>query len=71
MNLSDGQIEVIDDDVALILQNKTPWERLAIANGMWKSARTLIGASIRHMHPDWNEEHVMAEVANRMLHGTH
>ena len=36
------QIEVIDDVMAAVLREKTPAERLAISNGMWRSARRMM-----------------------------
>ena len=71
MRLDDGQIEVVDDTVAKILQAKTPWERLNIANGVWKSARQLIAASLRSRHPGWDEAMIAGEVSKRVGHGTH
>jgi hypothetical protein len=61
--------EMIDDAMAEVMRAKTPAERLAIANGMWRTARILIEAVIRSEHPDWSEEAVGREVARRMSHG--
>ena len=70
MRLDAGQIEVVDDDVAMILRAKSPAERLQIANGMWHSAQVLIGSSLRAQHPDWDEGRVTAETAKRLAHGS-
>ena len=70
MRLDEGQIEVLDEIMAKILQSKTPLERINIANGMWKSARELIAASLRAQHAEWTEAEIMAEVSKRFSHGT-
>lgn len=37
----------LDDAMVAILREKTPTERLAIAFGMWRSARRMIDANLR------------------------
>lgn len=71
MRLSDTQIEIIEDDIANILQTKTPSERLYIANNMWRSASLLITAFLHSQHPDWDDAAIKAEVLKRLAHGTH
>lgn len=71
MRLCIGHIEAIDDDMARALRDKTPWERLAIADGILRSARKLIAASLRDQHPEWSAAEVAAEVSRRLSHGTH
>jgi hypothetical protein len=48
--LDPGQIEVVDEAVAVVLRAKTPAERIAIAQ-------------IRARHPDWADAQVQVEVA--------
>ncbi len=62
-------IEVLDDAVADILRKKSPSERLAIANGMWRSARRMIESLLRAEHPEWTDDEIRREVARRMSHG--
>jgi len=62
-------VEMIDPMMVEILRNKTPAERLAIACGMWESARVIIGGAVRGQHPDWSEEMVNQEIARRISHG--
>jgi Rv0078B-related antitoxin len=62
-------IEVVDDIVAEILRRKTPAERLAIADGMWRFARVMIRAIVAREHPDWSEDEINRQVARRMSHG--
>jgi hypothetical protein len=62
-------IEVLDEAVADVLRNKSPGERLAIANGMWRSARQMIESLLRAEHPEWTDEEIRRDVARRMLHG--
>jgi hypothetical protein len=59
----------MDDEMAEILRHKTPAERLAIADGMLRSARTMLTAMLTRQHPDWSQERVAAEVAKRISHG--
>lgn len=69
MRLDPGQIEVMDDRMAEILRQKTGAERLAIANGMYASARRMLISHLRTAHPDWSDEQVMHEAARRLSHG--
>ena len=61
--------EVMDDEMADILRQKTEVERLRIAAGMWKSARVILRGAIRTEHPDWTTEQVDREIARRISHG--
>jgi serine/threonine protein kinase HipA of HipAB toxin-antitoxin module len=61
--------EMIDDEMAAVLRRKTGIERLTIAFRMIDSARTMIGAQLRHAHPDWTAEEVATETARRIAHG--
>ena len=62
-------MEILDDAMADILRLKTPAERLAIANGMWRFARDMLRANIAREHPDWSNEEVNHMVARRLSHG--
>lgn len=62
-------IEVIDPIMAQVLQNKTEWERLEIAAGMWRSARRILQAAIRRDHPEWSVDEIDGEAARRMSDG--
>jgi hypothetical protein len=62
-------IEVVDDRVAEILREKTPAQRLAIADGLWRFAREMIHDILTQEHPDWDESMIRREVARRMSHG--
>jgi hypothetical protein len=62
-------IEVIDTQVAEILRKKTPAERLAMADEIWRFARQMIHAIIAQEHPDWSEAEIQRHVARRMSHG--
>jgi hypothetical protein len=63
-------VEVVDEAVARILAEKTGAERLAIAAGMFRSARRMIESHLRSVHPDWDGEQVRAEAARRLADGT-
>jgi hypothetical protein len=63
-------IEVVDTEIAAILRQKTEAERLAIAWGMWRSAREMLRNLIRSEHPDWSDIQVEQEVARRLSNGS-
>jgi len=60
----------IDPVMAEVLKRKSPAERLAIAGGMWRSARRLTAASLRSRHPDWSDTQIAQETAKRLSHGS-
>ncbi len=60
-------IEVVNDDLAAVLRQKTAAERIAMAADANETARKLAAAGIRHDHPDWSQSDVDREVARRML----
>jgi len=64
-----NRIEVIDDVMCDVLKQKTSLERLIIAFGLWRSARTQLFNYLRSLHPDWDEERIRREVAKRISHG--
>ena len=49
-----------------LLRNLGGERRLQLAEEMFWSARRLKAAGVRHQHPDWSEEKVVAEV-NRIF----
>jgi hypothetical protein len=57
------RMEIIDPAMVAVLRRTTPAERLAIANGMWRSARDMIRNLLRAEHPDWSQEMVAQETA--------
>lgn len=59
----------VDDQMVEILRRKTPAERLAIAFGLWRSARLILTGCLKSLHPEWDEEKVRQEVARRLSHG--
>ncbi len=69
MRLDVGQIEMVDDEMAVVLRRMTGAERLAIASGLFASARRMLLSHLRAEHPDWDEGHVQAEAARRLSHG--
>ena len=63
------RIEVIDREYAAILAAKTPAERVGLVAEATRMARLLAACGIRHIHPEWSEVEVQAEVARRILCG--
>lgn len=63
-------VEVVDRAMAAILRDKTEAERLAIACGMWRSARSMLANLLRTERPDWTDEQIDREVARRFARGS-
>ena len=63
-------IETPDRAMVELLRRKSPEERLAIAFGMWRSARGMIEAVLRQQHAEWSRSEVSNEVARRLSHGS-
>jgi len=61
--------EVVDWEMAHVLSGKTGAERLAIAAGMFRTARQMIDSHLRAEHPEWDEERRAVAVAERLAHG--
>jgi hypothetical protein len=55
--------------MADILRQKSEADRLRIAARMYQSARAILRGSIRHDHPDWDQDQVNREIAHRISHG--
>jgi hypothetical protein len=60
-------IECVDDAMVRILRGKTPAECVVMIADANDAARLLAAAGVRHLHPDWSEPQVQAEVARGML----
>jgi hypothetical protein len=50
-----------------VLRRMTPEQKWAIAFELWQMAVDTARARVRFEHPDWEEVHVRAEVARRIL----
>jgi hypothetical protein len=61
--------EILDDQMADVLRQKSEVERLKIAARMWRSARAILRGAIQTEHPDWDAERVNREIARRISHG--
>lgn len=64
-----ARIEIVDHEVARMLREKSPRERLEIGWGMWRFARDTLRNVLHAEHPDWSREAVEVEVAGRLAHG--
>lgn len=62
-------VEVLDDEMAAVLRQKSSIEKCQMLTEMWEGARMLLSASLRSEHPDWTPEEVQRVVASRMSHG--
>jgi hypothetical protein len=63
------RFDVMDDAMAEVLRSKTGAERLAIASGMYASARRMLLAHLHAEHPAWNDDRINREAARRLSHG--
>jgi hypothetical protein len=61
--------EIISDQMAEILRQKTDAQRLRSVDAFWNSARAILKAAIRTEHPDWSLDQVHIEVARRISNG--
>ncbi|MFO0948216.1 MAG: hypothetical protein U1D30_20220 [Planctomycetota bacterium] len=61
-------VDVMDDAMADVFRQKTERERLAIAWGMWRSARDMLQVLVRSENPNATQEFVDREVARRLAH---
>jgi hypothetical protein len=69
MNQTQVTFDVMNDQMAAILRQKTEVERLKISARMWESARAILRGAIKMEHPDWTENQVNREIACRISHG--
>ena len=60
-----NRIEVVDDDVAQVLRQKTFAERVAMVGEVDRTMRQLLDAHFRWKHPDWDDEQIAKEIARR------
>lgn len=58
--------EMVSEEMAAILRQKTGAERLEIAFGMIRSARAMIENHLRSQHPDWEEAKIQQEASRRI-----
>jgi hypothetical protein len=61
------RIECMEDEIVAVLKSKSPAECVAMIGEANETARVLVAAGVRHLHPDWTDAEVQAEVARRML----
>jgi hypothetical protein len=69
MRARSSRIEVVDEDLAAILRQKSGAERLEIASWMFSSARSMLINHLRWLHPEWDDERIQKEAARRLSHG--
>ncbi len=69
MNTFPTNFEILGDQMADILRQKSEVERLKIAARMWKSARAILRGAIQTEHPDWDTDRVNREIACRISRG--
>ena len=62
------RIEVVDREMARVYAGMSGAERLAVAAGMFESARRMLESHLRSEHPEWEAQRREAEVARRLSH---
>ena len=70
MWLDPRRYEMVDDVMVEVLRAKTPDEKLAMLDSMWRMARDLVRDKLRQDHPDWSADQIARETARRLSHGT-
>ncbi|MEJ2561766.1 MAG: hypothetical protein P8Z42_03665, partial [Anaerolineales bacterium] len=65
VRLDDGQIEVVDNDMAAVLRMKTPAQRIGIGFDILLSARRMLVSHLTSSHPDWDVKQVQEEVLRK------
>jgi len=65
-----NKFEVVDDDLAKVLREKSPAERVEMIAAANRTARLLAAAGVRFQRPHWNESQIQAEVIRRVCGGT-
>ncbi len=63
-------IEVLDEQMVVVLKNKTPSERLMMAFKMWDFAKKELTNYLRLQYPLWDENKIHHEVVKRLSHGS-
>jgi hypothetical protein len=63
-------IEVVDRISAELFKKMSPARRLEVAFGLGAMARQVVGAGVRHFHPEFTEDEVTREVARRVRGGS-
>ena len=63
------QFEVVCEEVAVFLRQKTGAERLEIASRMYSSARRMLMHHLQSIHPEWDHWKIEREAARRLSHG--
>jgi hypothetical protein len=62
--------DVLDPVMIPVLRAKSPRERLAMLDAMWRSARDMISSLLRDQYPSWTSEQVERETARRLSYGS-
>ena len=62
--------EDLDPQMVRVLAAMSGSERLAIANGMFRSAQRMIAAMLREQNPGWTDADIEAETARRIALGS-
>lgn len=65
----DRYADNLDPAMVEVLRTKSPLERIAMADSMWRAARNQILLVLHAQHPDWTEAQIQRETASRLSYG--
>jgi hypothetical protein len=60
------RIPVMDELNAAWLRQMSPWQRLDLANEMWKLGRELVYAQLKNQYKDWGNYELIEEMVRRI-----
>jgi hypothetical protein len=63
------QFDIVSEEVAVFLRQKTGAQRLEIASRMYGTARRMLIHYLQSIHPDWDDRKIEREAARRLSHG--
>jgi len=63
------RVELIDASVASLLRTKSASERVMIAVGLQRTAKSMVETAVQQRHPEWTDLQIRDEVCRRMLRG--
>lgn len=61
-----ARVPVMDELNAAWLRQMSPWQRLDLANEMWKLGRELVYAQLKNQHKDWGNYELIEEMERRI-----
>jgi hypothetical protein len=63
------QVELIEAPITSLLRTKSASERVMIAVGLHRTAKSMVETAVQQRHPEWTDLQIRDEVCRRMLRG--